>query len=66
MPKSSDPLPANENGHIWEFIPYGKGADIGSYRCSLCITSYDLGHGRRLQCDKGESLRRDVKKSLGK
>lgn len=66
MPKSSDPLPPNENGHVWEFIPYAQGADIGSYRCSLCLTSYSIGNGRRMQCDKGESFRKDVRKSLGK
>jgi hypothetical protein len=61
MAKSNDPLPENINGHTWEFVPFAKGANIGSYRCSTCLTSYDIGHGRSFQCDKGEGFRKAVR-----
>jgi hypothetical protein len=58
--------PDDINGHTWEFIPYARGSKEGSFRCSTCLTSHDLGHGRDMKCDKGEGFRKAVKKSTGK
>jgi hypothetical protein len=58
--------PADIHGHTWEFIPYAKGMNVGSFRCSKCLGSYEMGDTRFVQCDNGESFRKDVKKSIQK
>lgn len=50
--------PHDLNGHTWEFIPYAAGLKVGSWRCSTCLTAYEIGCGRELQCDQGASIRK--------